>query len=400
MTEQESPRNTPVPVPLVPAPRMSGDDRLAILSKWLFGSDKPEEYHFHAGEILIEEGESLSHRPALLVVEGEIEECVGSYDPEAGVGTHTIQVAQRGDLSNLQAVVEPFHHEPSQCTLHANTDGFCYLVWKAHVTRLPEFAASLAASYPRSAEAIERIRSVEAEFEEISAKMMQERGDGPMSVRSMLDEWADTENDELKRKLEEMRDELERTKLSLWEAGEKHREAQRNLDLERRARAALEQRALELMQALAGQPTMAPSEGSDSRFPSAVRLLESAELEAMESEARRHREQAVSYENRARMLHRAFEILSTDNPQMNIRPTVMHLIMGEEPGLPKGEVLSADDLEPVTPEPKRVTLPLMSSDSPSPPPPSIPRPARLPSNAAPKPDLPPPSAAPRTSKSG
>lgn len=398
MTEQDTPRNTPLPMPLVPTPRMSGDDRLAVLRKWLFGDDKPEEYHFHAGEILIEEGESLAHRPALLVVEGEIEECVGSYDPEAGVGTHTIQVAQRGDLSNLQAVVEPFQHEPSQCTLHANTDGFCYLVWKAHVTRLPEFAAVLAASYPRSAEAIERIRSVEAEFEEISAKMMQERGEGPMSVRSMLDEWADTEIDELKRKLEEMRDELERTKLSLWEAGEKHREAQRNFDLERRARAALEQRALELTQALAGQPTLAPSE-ADAKFPSAVRLLESAELDAMESEARRHREQAVNYENRARMLHRAFEILSSDNPHMNIRPTVMHLIMGEEPGLPTDEVLSAEDLEPDSGEPKRVTLPLMSSDTPAPPP-SIPRPARLPSNAAPRPDAPPPSAAPRTHKSG
>ena len=388
-----------MPVPLVPAPGMSGDDRLAVLSKWLFGSDKPEEYHFHTGEILIEEGESLAHRPALLVVEGEIEECVGSYDAETGVGTHTIQVAQRGDLSNLQAVIEPYHHEPAQCTLHANTDGFCYLVWKAHVQRSPEFAGVLAASYPRSAEAIERIRSLEAEFEEVSAKMAHERSDGPMSVRSMLDEWADTEIDELKRKLEEMRDELERTKLSLWESGEKHREAQRNLDLERRARAALEQRALELMQALAGQPTLAPSE-HDSRFPSAVRLLESAELEAMESEARRHREQAVNYEHRARMLHRAFEILSSDNPQMNIRPTVMHLIMGEEPGLPTDEVLSADDLEP-EPEttPKRVTLPLLSSDTPMPPP-SIPRPARLPSNAAPKPDVPPPSAAPRTHKSG
>jgi len=72
----------------VPTPRLSGGDRLTILSRWLFRGDKPEEYHFHAGEVLIEEGESLTHRPALLVVEGEIEECIGSYDPDSGPAEH------------------------------------------------------------------------------------------------------------------------------------------------------------------------------------------------------------------------------------------------------------------------------------------------------------------------
>ncbi len=401
MTEQDPPRNSPVPVPLVPTPRLSGGDRLTILSRWLFRGDKPEEYHFHAGEVLIEEGESLTHRPALLVVEGEIEECIGSYDPDSGPAEHTVQVAGVGDLANLQAVIEPFHHEPAQCSLHASTDGYCYLIWKAHVQRLPEFAAALAASFPRSAESIERMRALAAEFEELSASSPRRESAEPMSVRSMLDEWADTELDELKRKLEETRDELERTKVTAWEAGEKHREAQQALDLERRARAALEQRALELMQQLAGQTTSTMPPDEDDRFPSAVRLLESAELEAMESEARRHREMAVNYEYRARMLHHTFELLASDNPAMVIRPTVMHLMMGEEPGLPS-DLLLAEDIEASTEEPevpKRVTLPLMSSEQ-SASPPSIPRPARLPTPAPPRPEMVPPSAAPRTHKSG
>jgi hypothetical protein len=365
---------------VAPADGLSPSERLSILVGFLFGAAVPSVHHFQAGDVLIAEGESL-RRPALLVIEGEVEECIGSYSQDAGPGEHTVHVARTGDLADVQAIVEPYCNEPAQCSVHAMTDGACYPLWRAQVARRPELDAVLSVLHEGFSEAIERQRALAVESEELAARLHQLGGDGAhpqrMSVSEVLDEWEDTDREELKTKLEQLREDLERQRVSTWQAQERQQELQRALDLERRARAALEQRAVELMKQLAGQAN--PEDESDEKFPSAIRILESTELEEMESEAKRHRDLAENYVNRARLLHKAFERIASDNPGIIIKPDVMQLMLGEEP---TEEDLAASDRpqsDPAAQSARRNTMPFeLGSDRPPQDPVQIPRSARVP----------------------
>ncbi len=370
MSDPTTPRPTPVAPTSSPASDLEGPDRLAVLLAWIFPDRAPEKYGFHAGDLLIEEGESVEDRPALLIVEGEIEECVATYTAETGLGEHTVHVAQTGDIVNAQALVQPYDVEPSLCSLHANTDGWCYLIWRKHVDERPEVRAVLSVFFVKWAEAVERLRATSVESEELTArvKLLESGATGKMSASAVIDEWEAGKLTEAEQRLEQLQDELERTQVAVWEAKQRVEEAQRKLDLERRARGALEQRVLELMQRVADQPAPA----SDQKFPSAIRILESAELEEMEAEARRHRELAADYETRARMLHRAFEVLAEDNPGLVVKPKVMQLMMGEEPEADEEELARAA-------RNPRATLPLISPGTThAAVAPSIPQPAPLP----------------------
>ena len=367
MTDPSKPRPFPQSLPYGSAEGISATDRLDMLVRFLFGASVPEVHHFEAGDVLIAEGESMC-RPALLVIDGEIEECIGSYSQDTGPGEHTVHVARTGDLADVQAIVEPYCNEPAQCSVHAMTDGSCYPVWRAHVARRPELDAVLSVVHQGFAEAIERQRSLAVDCEELSVRLRELEGDknssDKMSVSSVLDEWEQSDREELKRELERLQEELDRAQLTAWEAKERQQELQKALDLERRARAALEQRAVEMMRQLAGQPEPEP----DEKFPSAIRILESAELEEMEAEAKRHRDMAENYVHRARLLHRAFERLAADNPGLMIKPDVMQLMMGEEPSDadPSAAPSNQPPSEPEASSTRRNTVPFEgSSDRPS-----------------------------------
>jgi hypothetical protein len=347
---------------------MSPADRLAVMVRWIFGPTVPQVHEFHAGDVLIAEGETL-RRPALLVIDGEVEECIGSYSQD-GPGEHTVHVARTGDIADLEAVVAPFCEEPSHCSVHAMTSGTCYPLWRAQVVRRPELDAMLGLVYDAFLETIERHRAFAVECEDLAARVQELEGDDQrsrkMSASAVIGEWEDANVDQLRRKLDELQEEVDKAQLAAWEARERQGEAQRGLDLERRARAALEQRTVELMKQLAGQTEPEEAEG---KFPNAIRILESAELEEMETQARRHRELAEDYVARARMLHRAFELLASDNPGIQIKPEVMQLIMGEEPSEP----------EPAEPSrPRRNTMPFESGSEPPPKAVAIPKSAAVP----------------------
>jgi hypothetical protein len=341
---------------------MTPAERLETLLRWLFGDSVPERHYFHAGDVLIAEGEAL-RRPALLVAEGEIEECIGSYSQESGPGETTVHVARTGDLADVQAIVSAYNDEPSQCSVHAMTDGSCYPLWRATVSQRPELDAMLTMVFEVFSDTIERQRALNAECEELANRLHGLEGDGSqgavrMSATELLDDWDDVNQKELGRKLEAMQDDLDKAQLAAWEAKERQQEAQKALDLERRARSALEQRVIELMRQLANQG----SAEADEKFPSAIRILESAELEEMEGAARRHREMAENYVTRARMLHRAFELLAADNPAISIKPDVMQLMLGEEPG-PRQSSEPAQAAEAATTNTKRNTVPFDTAGS-------------------------------------
>jgi hypothetical protein len=269
--------------------------------------------------------------------------------------------------------VGPYCEEPSRCSVHAMTSGTCYPLWRAQIAGRPEVDAVLNLVYEGFLETMERHRAFAVECEDLAGRVHELEGDEKsgrkMSASALIDEWENAGVGQLRSRIEELQEEVDKAQVASWEAREKQQEAQRALDLERRARAALEQRTVELRKQLAGQTEPEEAEG---RFPNAIRILESAELEEMETQARRHRELAEDYVARARMLHRAFELLAADNPGIQIKPEVMQLLVGEEPG--------TDAPEP-GPEPspkKRNTVPFESDSDAPPANPSIPRSAGVP----------------------
>ncbi|MBI5535147.1 MAG: hypothetical protein HY898_20640 [Deltaproteobacteria bacterium] len=381
MTTPVPPRTQPQASYAASAEGLTPAERLQIFARWMFGDAPPKPRSFHAGDVLIAEGEDEPRRPALLVISGELEECVGSYSQESGPGEHTVHVASTGDFADLQAIVAPYCEEPAQCSVHANTDGTCYPVWLAQVAHRPEVAAVVSLLHASFTEAVDRQRAMAVEYEELAAHVRELEGDEStagkgMSVRAVLDEWENSSREDLTRKIEEMQDEIDKAHVSAWEAKERAQEAQKWLDLERRARAALEQRVVEMMRQLAGQA----NPEVDEKFPNAIRILESAELEEMETSARQHREMAENYVARARMLHRAFERLANDNPDLVVKPDVMQLMLGEEPHAPETEESPQELVQGDPQEPKRVTVPFENTDGESPPPApvQIPRSAPLP----------------------
>jgi hypothetical protein len=160
-----------------------------------------------------------------------------------------------------------------------------------------------------------------------------------------------------------LRDQLERTTKGLSTALGQCRALEQKYEFESRARTALEQRLSELMQKVVERP----EDPLSSRFPTAVAVLESKELEELERAARHHRRLAEQLDNRANRLHRAIELLEHDNPAMIIAEDVMMLMLGEEP-------------PPREPESSRNTIPLRldPNAAPSAQPPSQPVPIQCP----------------------
>ncbi len=105
------------------------------------------------------------------------------------------------------------------------------------------------------------------------------------------------------------------------------RSAKEALNLERRTRQALEKRVSELTKILATRDKTI----SQSKFPAASYLLESRELQDLEAHAKRFREAAEHFEDLAKKMHRAVELMAEDNPNMYLSNDVMMLLTGEEP---------------------------------------------------------------------
>ncbi|MFW5738754.1 MAG: hypothetical protein ACOC1F_00165, partial [Myxococcota bacterium] len=322
---------------------------------------------------------------ALLVLDGELEERMTVYLPGQGITEQPLFLAGPGHLVSIQALVSTYRHQPSFCSLSAVADG-----WAAKVTpdRLPATGGLFDTMFQKTMEALERERQMVSLYGGVASlfqnapdampfvpadpqQMMQrllraleERGylsrSGHGSAYSTS--WTDRV-----RVLEEtnqgLREKLERNTKALSSALAQCRTLENRCDFENRARAALEQRLSDLMQQMVDKPE---DTALSSRFPAAVTVLESAELEELERAARQHRKLADQFENRANMLHRAIELLEHDNPGMLIAEDVMMLMLGEEP---------PDRETPV----KRNTMPMLLD--PAKPPQKAPRPSSSPDSS-------------------
>ena len=327
------------------------DARPAHDLTWLVGDREPDILYFEPGDLLQHEGASVADQPALLVGEGELEERMSVYTPGLGIVEQPVFFAREGDFVNLQAMVSPYDEQSALVSVHALTSGYAYVV---PVESLAPAAAFLTSLFRKNTEALERERQLQALYGSVAAlfqnapdtlpfvpadphqlmqrlvEALEERGylagrssdRAPPASLGGRARILESEN----RTLEEK---IERTERALKSARSKASELEKRCDFEQRARAALEQRVGELLQHVAE-----PQQGDkplSTRFPSAICILESNELEGLETDARRHRELAQEFESRARKLHRAIELLEHDNPAMIIGDDVMMLMLGEEP---------------------------------------------------------------------
>jgi len=355
---------------------------------WLFGNESPEIITFETGDDLIREGERIEYPCAWLVIEGEIEERMTVYMPGQGMAEHPLFLACEGDLVNVQGLVPSYRDQPAFCSLHAVSDG-----WAAKVSadKLPPTAGVFDTMFRKTVEAIERERQMVALYGSVvtlfqnspdslpfvpadAQQMMQrllraleERGYLSQSVHGSA--YAASSADRV-RVLEDenrtLKERLDRSTKGLSSALNQCRNLEQKCDFENRARAALEQRLSDLMQQVVEKPEENPL---STRFPSAVTVLESKELEELERAAKQHRKLADQFENRANMLHRAIELLEHDNPGMVIAEDVMMLMLGEEP----------PDRD--NPPPTRHTMPMLLD--PSKPPATVPRPGEAPESSPP-----------------
>lgn len=318
--------------------------------RWLFGDRDPELVAFTTGDDLIREGERLDSPHAWLVLEGEIEERMTVYMPGQGIAEQPVFLAGEGDLVNIQALVPAYRDQPAFCSSSAVADG-----WAAKVSadRLPPMAGLLDTMFQKTVEAVERERQMVSLYGSVVSlfqnapdampfvpadpqqmmqrllRVLEERGYLSQSGQgsSFAASWADRVR-VLEEQNQSLKDKLERNTKALSSALGQCRSLEQKCDFENRARAALEQRLSDLMQQVVDRPEENPL---SNRFPAAVTVLESAELEELERAARQHRKLAEQFENRANMLHRAIELLEHDNPGMLIAEDVMMLMLGEEP---------------------------------------------------------------------
>jgi hypothetical protein len=354
--------------------------------RWLLGEADPEVITFEVGDDLLREGERGDDPCAWLVVEGEIEERMTVYLPGQGMVEQPLFLACAGDLVNVQALVPTYRDSPAICSLHAVGDG-----WAARVRAemLPPSGGIFDTMFQKTVEALERERQmvtlyggvatlfqnapesvpfVPADPQQMMQRLvraLEERGYLTPSLRGGAHTNASADRVRLlEEQNESLRERLERTTKGLSSALGQCRTLEQKCDFESRARAALEQRLSDLMQQVVERPE---DNALSNRFPNAVTVLESKELEELERAARHHRKLADQFENRANMLHRAIELLEHDNPAMIIGEDVMMLMLGEEP-------------PPRPPATTRNTIPMLLD--PAKPPTAAPRPAPA-SRAAP-----------------
>ncbi|MFZ6015405.1 MAG: hypothetical protein ACOYUZ_03565 [Patescibacteria group bacterium] len=140
----------------------------------------------------------------------------------------------------------------------------------------------------------------------------------------------EAENTKLRREKERLGNALGQVQDELAQSSSDGRNSnlQGRLDLEMRARVALEARIKDLEAQVSNQQIASSVSG---RFPGAASLLASDELHELEKDAKRFREAAAHFENLAIKMHRAMELIAEDNPGLRISEDVMLLMVGEEP---------------------------------------------------------------------
>ena len=359
----------------------------------IFGNPTPSKFEFKAGETLIREGQSLSEQPALLVMQGKLEERKTLVLEGYGITEQVLSILSEGDIANTQGIVPELSDQTAFCALHAIEDGYGFIITPHHIKHLESLGILLNSLLRQNAKQWEAfsktstaysvfallLHNLKRDFPKIPVhpneflrqfqKVSSERNELRLiEARHRLNaEKQATANREISDRVAELEHELLATQQQLSHAQKTRAEqqpsqlSQKIMELEnanaalrrdklklsenlkiteeelksQNSKLALEERtrkALEQRNAdLTKQLAAQNSAASSARFPSANILLESTELSDLESGAKRFRDAAAHFESLAIMMQRAMELIAEDNPGMVISKDVMMLMTGEEP---------------------------------------------------------------------
>jgi hypothetical protein len=345
----------------------------------LFGEPKPERLDFKAGSTIINEGQPVHGKPAILVIQGRLQQSKSLVVEGHGVTEQVLSIIREGEVGNIQAIIPEHSSQPSFCTLRALEDGFGYVIYPENISNLNslgiivysllrqnsvqwEVFAGTSNAYSTFAllltnlkKDFPRLPTSPIEFLRLFQKAARERNElrKQATQRDEREKRQAETNRELNDRIAELEHELEATRKQL--TGAQNSQArqqpselsqqviqlhtantamQRDLNQEARARKALELRIAELTKQLATQSSAA----SHARFPSANLLLESSQLAELEAEAKWHEDEKIKFHTAANhfelmlsYMQLGVEELGRINPGLTMNERAMMFFTGQHP---------------------------------------------------------------------
>jgi CRP-like cAMP-binding protein len=329
------------------------------------------KFDFQAGQIILREGDDLQEDvPAILVVQGTIEERIYYFVPGKGQVSQTVKRVMQGQIANIQALVPTFRDKPALCSIHAIEDGHAIRLDADAIRSLREVGWLMAENFRHQVELLESMSRMNALYgglysllEDIHIRrpelpsdpiaILQDLVDAHKRIDSLQNDLRERQldldamdmqmNDQTleidererqivcqKHQLKQFESELVQTKQELaWQHGVLEETSKENLAFTRYYRkleSMVEERDREIEKLKRQIRTL--SSQDDPRI--AFRTLTDEILKAQEATASAKQAQKQA-EMRMVQMHRAIELLSKDNPNLKLSDIVMLMLMGEEP---------------------------------------------------------------------
>lgn len=400
--------NKPGFTPRIPPPR-SPVNLLARqkLKDFLKGKSEARDRTFElkAGQVLTREGDSLAGQPALLVIDGSIEERITYFvhGNEGGQVTYTVKRVLEGQFARIQSLVPGYNEEPSICSIHVIEDGKALMIYQDSLRTLSQEAGPLLTETFRSqVELLDTLVQISSVTKGINVLLQKLRNTHPNLagdpsaiinglIKSLRENYELSRSDKRqKNEIAQLRKTLEaegRSTADFQETARRQRGIIKNLDEQVRAARAelarkssileetsaknqelwmyvrtLERKVEGLMNDVerleADLQTLSQNDSTQASHELHSEILRMRETTAASKKAREESD------HRLKQMQVAFEQLCKDNPRLVLSEDVMKLLTGEDPNITRPDSRRSgflDDLDVVFDE---------AGDSLPPPPPT------------------------------
>ena len=324
---------------------------------------------FQEGDVLAQEGATLAEdAPALLIVEGAVEEKMTYFVPGQGYVVQTVHLAQEGQFANVQTLVPGYKNQPSFCSIIAARDGYALMIYPSGLRQLENLGLLLSGEFRKYVKMLENLRQQNMLFGGLATKLEELRRRNPLMPGDPMQFVMATNNafkriEQLEGELREARtranseqdqnlqDELYETKFildatnqqlarshkQLEELNVRNRASTDELVALRRDDGSLQEQVTLLQQEVMSLTRSICDREADlagdfaKRFPHTLKVLETVAFRELTEQSEIARQATSSAEHRLNLMHRGLEILCQDHPELTVSQPVMHLFLGEEP---------------------------------------------------------------------
>jgi len=324
---------------------------------------------FQEGDVLAQEGATLAEdAPALLIVEGAVEEQMTYFVPGQGYVVQTVHLAQEGQFANVQTLVPAYKNQPAFCSIVASRDGYALMIYPSGLRQLENLGLLLHGEFRKYLKMLENLRQQNMLFGGLATKLEELRRRNPLMPGDPMQFVMATNNafkriEQLEGELRESRtrakseqdqnlqDELYETKFILDATNQQLVRSHKHVDeLNVRNRASvdelnalrrdngslqeqvtlLRQEVISLTRSICDRELDLAGDFSK-RFPHTLKVLETVAFRELTEQSEIARQATSSAEYRLNLMHRGLETLCQDHPELTVSKPVMHMFMGEEP---------------------------------------------------------------------